>query len=208
MAPAVAPALCLLVAAAVAARALPGAHPHAGLGPANAVTLLRAALAALLVAPILMPGGLAGRDALAWGLTLATAGALVLDGLDGWLARRSGLASPFGARFDMEVDAGLAALLSVLALASGKAGAWVLLLGFMRYGFVAAAMVWPWLLAPLPGRHGRKTVCVIQIATLTALMAPPVVPPLSGWAVGLALALLVWSFAVDVLWLRARRVRA
>ena len=37
----------------------------------------------------------------------------VLDGADGWLARRSGVSSAFGARFDGEVDAFLILALSV-----------------------------------------------------------------------------------------------
>lgn len=200
------PVLALLGLTAVAARAMRAGHPHARMGAANGVTLLRAAIACLLILPILLPGGLAGRDALAWGLTAAVAAGLALDGVDGWLARRQGLSSPFGARFDMEVDAYLAALLAVLALVSGKAGLWVLALGFMRYGFVAAMPVWRWLDAPLPDRAGRKTACVIQIAALTALMAPPVVPPLSLIVGGAATLVLAASFAADIwlLW-RARR---
>jgi phosphatidylglycerophosphate synthase len=39
---------------------------------------------------------------------------LALDGLDGWLARRFGLASAYGARFDMEVDGFLILVLALL----------------------------------------------------------------------------------------------
>lgn len=202
---AIAPALAFAAVCGLAVRAMPGQHPHARMGAANGVTLLRAAVACLLVVPILMPGGLSGRDGLAWGLTAAVWLALALDGVDGWLARRQGTASAFGARFDMEVDALLAALLAVLALVSGKAGLWVLILGFMRYGFVAAMRVWPWLDAPLPDRAGRKTVCVLQIATLATLMAPPVVPPWSALAGGGATVLLIWSFGADIVLLRAAR---
>jgi phosphatidylglycerophosphate synthase len=198
--------LAFLALTAFAARAMRVGHPHARMGAANGVTLLRAAIACVLILPILMPGGLAGRDALAWGVTAAVAAGLALDGVDGWLARRQGLSSAFGARFDMEVDAYLAALLAVLALVSGKAGLWVLALGFMRYAFVAAMPVWRWLDAPLPDRAGRKTACVIQIAALTALMAPPVVPPLSLVVGGVATLVLAASFVADIwlLW-RARR---
>src|SRR5690606_41330950 len=45
---------------------------------------------------------------------LATVG-LVLDGVDGRVARRTGTSSPRGARFDMEVDAFLILVLSVHA---------------------------------------------------------------------------------------------
>jgi phosphatidylglycerophosphate synthase len=190
---------------ALAVRAMAAGYPHARLGLCNLVTLGRLALAALLAVPLAMPGGLAGRPAMAWSLVALTGVSLALDGLDGILARRSGLASAFGARFDMEVDAALAAMLAALALASGKAGAWVLALGFMRYGFVAAMVVLPWLRKPLPDRYSRKAACVVQIGVLIALLAPPVAPPLSVGLGLAALAALTWSFAVDVRWLWRNR---
>lgn len=194
------------MAGALAARGMAQAYPHGAVGACNLVTLARAGIVSLLAVPVTMPGApLAQMPATAWTVVLMVGAGLALDGVDGWLARRSGLASAFGARFDMEVDAALAALLSVLAAQGGAAGTWVLALGFLRYGFVAAAWGWPWLTRDLPPRPGRKTACVIQIAVLTALLAPPVVPPLSGFLAGGALAVLALSFAVDVLWLWRRR---
>ena len=141
----------------------------------------------------------------AWAAVAVATLALLLDGVDGIAAHRSGLASAFGARFDMEVDALLAMTLSLLALQAGKAGPWVLALGAMRYAFVVAAWIWPWLAAPLPERLRRKTVCVIQIGALIALIAPIVTPPLSSGIAATVMALVAWSFAVDILWLRRRR---
>ena len=65
-------------------------------------------------------------------MALATVVA-VLDGIDGWLARRTGMASDFGARFDMETDAALIMVLALLAWQFGKAGVWVLASGLLRY---------------------------------------------------------------------------
>lgn len=193
--------LVMALGTALAARSMAADYPHARLGLCNLVTLGRLALTALLVVPLALPGGLDGRPALAWSLVALIGMGLALDGLDGILARRGGLASAFGARFDMEVDAMLAAMLAALALVSGKAGVWVLALGFMRYGFVAATLALPWLRKPLPDRRSRKAVCVVQIGVLIVLIAPPVVPPISV-ALGLgALAALTWSFALDVRWL-------
>ena len=76
--------------------------------------------------------------------------AVALDGVDGWLARRSGLSSDFGARYDMETDALLILVLAVLAWRQEKAGAWIVLAGAMRYLFVAAGYIWTWMTAPLP----------------------------------------------------------
>jgi phosphatidylglycerophosphate synthase len=125
--------------------------------------------------------------------------------VDGWLARRSSLSSAFGARFDMETDALLILVLSALAWRWDRAGVWVLACGLMRYAFVAAAWVWPWLARPLPPSVRRKFVAVVQMVGLAIVVAPIVRPPLGAWLAGATLAVLVWSFAVDVTWLTVRR---
>lgn len=174
-------------------------YPHPRFGPANSVTLIRAAMACSLLAP-LVSGAATG-----WAVALIAGAALILDGVDGWLARRSGLASDFGARFDMEVDALLALLLAVHAYLGTAAGAEVLALGLMRYVFVAAALPWPFLAQPLPPRWRRKAICVVQLAALIVLQLPGLPADAAITLTRLALALVLWSFAVDVLWLRAHQ---
>lgn len=196
--------LALAVIGAAAGLAVAGlrrGHPHDRLGMANLVTLFRVGIAAVLAGALTLPGGLADTPHLAWTLVGMVAFGLALDGVDGWLARRSGLASAFGARFDMEVDAFLAAVLCLVALQAGKAGLWLLPLGFLRYAWVLAGLWLPWLSGALPDRAGRKTACVVQIAVLIALIAPPVTPPLSVWLAGGAMAALGLSFALDAVWL-------
>jgi phosphatidylglycerophosphate synthase len=121
--------------------------------------------------------------------------------LDGYLARRWGWASPFGARFDMEVDALLVAVLAILLWSLGKAGPWVLAAGFLRYLFVAAGYLWPLLRHPLPPSRRRQAICVVQVLTLTLALAPLLPPVLSAAVAAGGLALLCYSFAVDTLWL-------
>lgn len=200
----VGPPVTFALAVLVAAATMRTSYPHPRVGLCNLVTLSRLALAATLTVPLLMPGALATDARLAWSTVAIAAVALSLDGIDGWLARRSGLASAYGARFDMEVDSILALLLALLAFQSGKAGIWVLALGGMRYAFVIAGLLRPRLSAPLPERFGRKAVCVLQIATLVALLAPVVTPPASVVLAAIATAALVWSFAVDLVWLERR----
>ncbi|MFT3974416.1 MAG: CDP-alcohol phosphatidyltransferase family protein [Amaricoccus sp.] len=195
-----APAAGVLVLAGVGAVALDriaAFHPHPRFGLANAVTLVRAGATAVFAALALEPAPLMPARAgwAAFGLALAL---LALDGLDGWLARRQGLASAFGARFDMEVDALLILALSVLALGLGKAGTWVLAIGLMRYGFVAAGWLVPALAAPLPPSTRRRAVCGMQIAVLAVLLAPPLGPPTSALLAAAALAALAGSFAADL----------
>lgn len=179
-------------------------YPHDRLGVANMISLLRMAMVSPLVLIIAKPG-LLDEAMLAWGVLAVTVLSLSLDGVDGFFARRQGLASRFGARFDVEVDSLFALLLAVLAFQLDKAGAWVLILGLPRYLFVAAGAIWPWLMADLPERFSRKAVCVIQIGVLIALLAPIIVEPLSLVLAAAASLLVVWSFAVDIVWLARHR---
>jgi phosphatidylglycerophosphate synthase len=167
-------------------------HPHATFGAANYVTLTRAALTLVL----LWIATLDPEPRLAWMAGAIAGGVAALDGLDGWLARRSRMSSPFGARFDMETDAAFLLVLSVLALRFGKAGPWVLLIGLLRYLFVAAGWLMAWLSAPLTPTRRGKTVAVIQMVTLAITLVLP--RPVASVAAAIALALLVWSFALDV----------
>lgn len=168
------------------------------LGAANRVTLGRAILVVLVFATLPFP---ALVQAHVWPLTALCLLALALDGVDGWVARRTGSDSAFGARFDMEVDAALILVLTVLLLMLERAGIWVLAIGLMRYVFVLAGAFWRWLKAPLPARSRRQWVCVWQVATLIVCL-PPLLP---GWAATtallLALVLLVYSFGADIVWL-------
>jgi phosphatidylglycerophosphate synthase len=132
--------------------------------------------------------------------------ATALDGIDGWLARRTGLASAFGARFDLEVDALLIMTLAVLAWRHGKAGIWILLAGLMRYLFLAAGALSDWMSRPLPPSRRRQTICVVQVIGLLLTLLPAITPPASAWIAAASLAALSYSFLVDIVWLwRARR---
>ena len=98
--------------------------------------------------------------------------AAALDGVDGWIARRTRTATAFGARFDMETDALLILVLSALVWKSGKTGPWVLASGLMRYAFVAAATIWPWMQEPLEPSRRRQEVCVVQVVALLVALLP------------------------------------
>ena len=133
--------------------------------------------------------------------------ALLLDGLDGRLARSTGQLSVFGARFDMEIDALLALVVAVLLWQLEKVGVWVLGLGALRYLFIGASLVVPALDRPLFPSFRRKLVCVIQVAGL-CLMLVPLVSPRESAVIGIvALTLLCGSFLRDVLWLLDRADR-
>jgi phosphatidylglycerophosphate synthase len=195
----------LTVMALVAMSGLSGYHGFARFGPANQVTTARAAIVALLVGLMFEAPR---RDA----AVIAAAAAFLattLDGLDGWLARRSRMESAFGARFDVEVDALLIQALAILVWQHDKAGPWVILSGLLRYLFVAAAWPWPWMGRALPGTFRAKAICVIQILVLIAVLLPFIDRPWSAALAMFGLIALACSFAVDTLslWRQERRER-
>ncbi|MAM09081.1 MAG: CDP-alcohol phosphatidyltransferase [Rhizobiaceae bacterium] len=192
--------LALLAMFALVIRALPG-HGHLRFGPANIITAIRAAMVSFFGSAVLFGAG--ASDPVA--LVAIVAIALAMDGVDGYFARRTGLISPLGTRFDMEVDAFLILLLSLAALLIGKAGWWVLLIGLMRYGFVLGQAFLPFLNAPLPPSFRRKLICVVQVAALCVILLPIVAPPASTVVAAIALGLIVYSFGVDVIDLARRR---
>ncbi|MEU3039031.1 CDP-alcohol phosphatidyltransferase family protein [Streptomyces griseoaurantiacus] len=169
-------------------------------GPANRVTLGRATLVGGVTALVAESFETAPPVTLFVGLTAI---ALILDGVDGKVARRTGTSSVLGARFDMEVDAFLILVLSVYV--SMSMGPWVLLIGAMRYLFVAAARFQPWLDAPLPHSMARKTVAAYQGIALLAAASGWLPYQVSALLVSSALGWLVWSFGRDVGWLWGER---
>ena len=175
---------------------------RSSLGWPNRVTLLRGLLVAWLAVWIAFPSWLSAG---AWTVVAVTLASLLLDGVDGYLARRLDQSSSFGARFDMEVDAALILLLCVLIAQAGIAGPWVLLIGLMRYAFVLAMILFPSLNQTLPDSFRRKVICVWQVASLIAAFVPVLPPLLINSVLALALALLVISFSLDIRWLYRQR---
>ena len=200
-------AALLLAACAPVLWFLPTAHGHDRLGPANAVTLLRLALVAVLAGALAWPAAALADPGPGWALAGIATVALILDGVDGWAARRSGLASRFGAWLDMEVDLALTLVLALLVVAQGEAGVWILALAGLHPAFVLAGRVWPALRAPLPDAFWRKALCVGQIAGLIAMLSPWLAPPASAVVGALVLGLVAAGFARDVVWL-LRQARA
>jgi phosphatidylglycerophosphate synthase len=129
---------------------------------------------------------------------------LVLDGVDGRMARRYHEASAFGARFDMETDAATVLFLSAAVPVFGAAGWWVLAIGLMRYFHVAAS----WIFAPLrihtPGTLAGRLVAVIQGVALLLSLTFGLFAGLPGWLPTVllmaSLAALVWSFGRQSVW--------
>jgi phosphatidylglycerophosphate synthase len=164
--------------------------------PADWVTLTRAVLIA----------GVAGlvadsfvRPLPVTALVTLSAVALVLDAVDGQVARRTGTATPLGARIDGETDAFLILLLSIAV--SRDYGGWVLVIGAARYALLLAGWLIPWLAAPLPPRYWGKVVAAVQGIVLTVAASGLVDRRTGMIAVAGALLLLAESFGRAVIWL-------
>lgn len=164
--------------------------------PADWITLTRVVLTAgvtgLVAASFL-------RSMPVTALVVLASAALALDAVDGQVARRTRTATPFGARFDAEVDAFLILVLSVEV--SRDYGGWVLAIGAARYALLFAGWALPWLAAPLPYRYWRKVVAAVVGIVLTVAASGLLPRPVGMTAVGVALVLLAESFGRDTIWL-------
>lgn len=186
---------------------LGGAARRAGstrLGPADLVTLARAVLVGGVAA--LVADGLAGAVTPVATLVVLASVALALDGVDGQVARRTRTVSALGARFDMEVDSFLVLVLSVHVAV--LVSPWALAIGGMRYAYVAASWVLPWLRGALPVRFSAKAVAAGTGIVLVVASAGALPGALAAGLVLGTLGAVAWSFAGSVVWLwRAREVR-
>ncbi|NDC87787.1 MAG: CDP-alcohol phosphatidyltransferase family protein [Bacteroidetes bacterium] len=141
---------------------------------ANGVTALRLITLGMLLTrlPSEYSEGLQGWIDNADLIALGTM-ALILDGFDGYAARRQGNATPFGARFDMETDALWAWSLSIAWFNLGLAPGVVLLAGALRYLFVL------FVVARRPaGRDAKRRLAprIIAVVYMAVLLTPLAIP--------------------------------
>jgi phosphatidylglycerophosphate synthase len=165
--------------------------PSGMFGPANTVTALRLAM----VAGLCTMGFLEGLGPASALLVLTI---FALDGLDGWLAKRTGQSTVFGAAFDMECDALLVLVCTLLLYLRGRLEVYILIPGFLRYVY-SLGVAW------LPGggveapasRLGRYAFSVFAVSMVVSLWPiEPIHAPLAVFAT----LLIVWSFARGLSW--------
>lgn len=168
-------------------------HPFA-VTAADHVTHVRVLLLAV-VAGLLVGGGSPGVVL----TTVVTS--VLLDGVDGYIARSRREASAAGGAFDMAVDCALTAVLSVAAVPI--VGWWAMIIGALPYAFQLARRRQPALRAPLPPRRSRKVIGSVPPLVLGALALVP--EPVAVAATAITLALVLASFGRDVLALVRQR---
>jgi phosphatidylglycerophosphate synthase len=151
----------LLSTLALVARGRGHFTPGGRFGAANTVTAIR--LAVVLVGVGLAPSATPG-----WLLASTMAAVWSLDGLDGWIARRHGLASVFGAAFDAETDALLVLVADLQLWQRGRFGAWILATGLLRYAYVLALALGPPRLEHVPRWRWSRLAFLALVAGLAA----------------------------------------
>jgi phosphatidylglycerophosphate synthase len=175
-------------------------QPHR-FGPANRVTMGRSILVGFVAAFLGSPGT---TEQATWASSVAFI-ALLLDGLDGSIARRTSSQSSYGAQFDMELDSLMMLILCGLAWTWDRAGMWVLFCGLARYGWMATALLTPWFRRPLNDSFRRKTACVIGVLGLIGAIGPWTSTTAPTMLAIIATATLAVSFGIDALWLFRHR---
>jgi phosphatidylglycerophosphate synthase len=159
----------------------------------NSISLLRLVLT-LLAVPIFVIGNGGGFPAF---IVLAIAG--LSDLFDGLAARRMG-STRFGAKLDMELDAFFIFMLAAFAHVFLEQGGWVLVAGFLRYGYVFALF-----LLPDPGDFPRtlqllsKVGCALAAVALIAVTAPVLGNPARLILCLFSVTVLCVSFCLDVI---------
>jgi phosphatidylglycerophosphate synthase len=167
-------------------------------GLANTITLGRAVIISLFAGFIGHPQTVTESSLL---IALMGTLALILDGVDGWIARRTGTAGPFGGRFDMELDGFFILILCLLVIEAGRIGWWILWSGLLRYLYLVAVLLCARLRQPLEPRKRRQAVAVIQTAALLICLPPLLGKPAETVILLGAVSLLTVSFATDAIWL-------
>ena len=156
-------------------------------GAANALTALRGLL---LIGIVLGSGVLPPYAILVLGIVV-----LVLDGLDGYYARKHNTVSTFGDVFDKEVDALFVLTFGVLIIDKQLAGSWIVLPGLLRYGYVIALSFFDRKPSPTRKSFRRQFVGMWLMGTLLAPFAVPPIIYLPGLI--FATTIVTTSFVID-----------
>lgn len=136
-------------------------------GIANRVTLGRLVL---LYAALLSYSSIG-----TWLFLILTTTVMVLDGVDGYIARRLGEVSRFGEVFDMEVDAFFALGISLCIWIDHPVAWWMMPAAVLRYVFVILYHLLGWHMRQRPSMPEAKLIGVLYFISLLT-------PVIFGWS--------------------------
>ena len=125
---------------------------------------------------------------------------LLLDGLDGFIARKYTQVTKFGELIDQEADNFLILIMSISLYLNKDVGFYIFLIPTYRYIFIFLMAKYDWLKRTLPESHVRKLACVL--ATIFLIIAQESHLTInSTFLVNLALFIITFSFSRDIIWL-------
>ena len=172
------------------------------LGAANRITLLRGLLVTLVAGFAMIPWPEMTTGPLPWPWIpgVLYGAAVLLDGVDGRVARRTGRVTKMGEKLDMETDAlGLLAA-SVVAVVAGRLPPAYLAAGLAYYLFGAGIRIRRLLKKPsreVQPWQGARVIAGCQMALAAAALLPPVGPPATTLAAWIVMIPLLAGFARD-----------
>jgi phosphatidylglycerophosphate synthase len=138
----------------------------------EARTILPNLVTALRLAIVVTMGSLLHR-APGWYWAAAVGIIFALDYVDGWVARRTGGTSAFGAHFDMETDALVVLVVDLELFLRGQHGAWILTTGLLRYAYVVCVALFPPRGGEMPRSSlGRNAFGTLVVGLAVALALP------------------------------------
>jgi CDP-diacylglycerol--glycerol-3-phosphate 3-phosphatidyltransferase len=174
------------------------APSHGLLGLANAMTIARGALYAVVAGFVVVPSD----TTLAWVPALCYGTGAVLDRLDGALARSIGRETAIGERLDMAFDTFGFVVGALVAVLWGALPVYYLSLSAARYVYVGALRVREWRGRPVHDRPDSdlgKYLAGVQMAFVTVALAPAVPTELIHGVAPLVLAPSLAVFGRDFL---------
>jgi len=173
---------------------------HQHLGPANWLTVIRGALLTFVAGFLLVPRP---EGWLAWVPALLYLGAMLIDYVDGYAARVSGVVTRLGSRMDMHFDGHGYMIGGLLLVVWGQAPVWYLLVALARPLYVLGEKYLAWRnqpLRPLYPNPFRRPLSGAQMGFTTALMFPVFTPPGTTIAATLYMLPFLANFLLDWLW--------
>jgi phosphatidylglycerophosphate synthase len=126
---------------------------------------------------------------------------LIMDGLDGFIARKYNLVSKFGEIIDQESDNFLMLVISISLYLNKDIGLYVFLIPLYRYIFLASMKKYDWLKKTLPISQFRKIACVLTIILMIMSQDVYIDYENTVFLVILSLFIITFSFSKDIIWL-------
>lgn len=120
----------------------------------------------------------------------------VMDGVDGWLARKTGTASALGAEYDMESDAFLVTSLCLLLHTGGLVGIFGLIAGWWRYAYAMIIVFLPSAGEAPRSQIARYIYATLVVSLVTAFAFPSIAVP----TIIIGTVLVSYSFCRSLLW--------